>query len=490
MKMKVVFNKIQNAGKTMRVSTMISLLMATLAGCGDKSTDSGSAAADTGLQGEVDPDRYAFAHPNTGASSVSYSGQVFRQLLVDDMSGHLGGLTERIDNGWFPVPGELESELVFYFEFDSDTAGALAHDKAVNGTALQGTYDEVASGKDLVGKIAGNDEGGQHVDWTTDFVGWGSPGDTTPEGLVRLWFSTVDAQAIDWSNGTYPLDPSGDPVSSVTITAEGQDLTQLIDNFTRGAIAFSQATDDYLDDDIADKGLNAAHDGWVDGAPYTELEHSWDEGFGYFGASRDYPAWTDDDIADVGSVDGDGDGFVDLLSEVNWGHSVNCAKRDRGAVAATDFTDAAWTGFHGGRALLHRTAGTSLSDEEMGSLEGYRDQAVAAWEQAIAATVVHYINNTLQDTAAIGTADYDFSAHAKHWSEGKGFALLFQFNPRSPMTDSDFATLHTLLRDAPALEGDNLDAYTADLLTARALIGSTYGFDGANLGDEYGDNGW
>ena len=116
-----------------------------------------------------------------------------------------------------------------------------------------------------------------------------------------------------------------------------------------------------------------------------------------------------------------------------------------------------------------------------------------AWEKAISSSVVHYINDTLQDMGAIGTADYSFDDHAKHWSEMKGFALSFQFNPRSPMSGADFETLHGYFGVAPVLSsaGDAaLADYAADLLAARALIGEAYGFDSANLGDDDGTNGW
>ena len=55
-----------------------------------------------------------------------------------------------------------------------------------------------------------------------------------------------------------------------------------------------------------------------------------------------------------------------------------------------------------------------------------RNQAILAWENAIAATVVHYINDVLQDMSDFGTADYSFSSHAKHWGELKGFSLALQ----------------------------------------------------------------
>ncbi len=478
-----------------------------LTACGDKDVDDtghdheadadtySDTDADTDSDTDVDADTYAFSSSLSGGeNTVSFSGQTFRHLLIHDLKSHMGGMTERLDSGsWYPVSGEVIEELEFYLEFDSDAYGTVEHDYSAGSPVTQVTYDDVSSGKDLLGKLAGNDETGQHADWSTDFVGWEDDGVSSPEDLVRHWFDVVDAQAVDWSNGDIPLDPSGAPVPAVFVDAEGRDYQQLTQKFLLGAIAFSQGADDYLDDDIEDKGLNSDHSAVAEGKPYTTLEHQWDEGFGYFGASVGYGSWSDADIAEYEAMDADGNGEIDLLTEVCWGASVNAAKRDAGSSTGVDLTAEAWEGFHGGRTLLAETAGTELTAEQMTELQAHRDQAVSAWEAALAATVVHYVNDTLQDMGDMGTEDYSFGDHAKHWSELKGFALSLQFNPRSPLSDSDFATLHGHLGTAPVLEGASEQTqadYATDLLAARELIGTAYGFDTADLGDDNGDNGW
>ena len=103
--------------------------------------------------------------------------------------------------------------------------------------------------------------------------------------------------------------------------------------------------------------------------------------------------------------------------------------------------------------------------------------------------MIHYVNDTLQVMNTFGTDDYDFTEHAKVWSEMKGFALGFQFNPHSPLL-ADFDEIHNLFGDAPVLADGEVDAYRADLIAARDLIGAAYGFAAENLGDENGENGW
>jgi hypothetical protein len=479
-------------------------LSTTLSGCSsDKELETG----DTGMMTTTttttttnttsttvteDAPLYAFeSHFNDGESSVSYAGQSFRQIMMGDMKSYIGGLTADINDGTLvPESGDVRGNLVFYYDFD-DAGKGLPHGVSTDPAPLQATYADFPSRKSLTGKIAGNDETGQHKDWSTDFVGWGPKGSITPEGLVYTWFGMIDNAAVAWAAGDYAMDPWGNPVPSLHVTADGVNMQQMLEKFLRGAVSFSQGADDYMDDDTEGKGLlcdNTSPDD--EGKAYTALEHAWDEGFGYFGASINYASMSDSDIKDIGHADADDDGAIDLLSEKVYGHAVNAAKRDMGAVVATNYTKQAWDGFYQGRMVIDAAAGTALTDDAFAELQTHRDNAIDAWEKSIASTVVHYINDTLQDMNKLGADDgsYSFDDHAKHWSEMKGFALSFQFNPRSPMTDADFEAMHDLFGTAPAL--DNEAASRQNLIDARTLLGTAYGFDAANLGDDNGENGW
>lgn len=478
----------------MKVNALSLSLVLWLVGCASGIEPDTHTDPDPGDVLTVAPDLYAFPSRVAGMDSVSYSGQTFRQVLIADLKAHLGALTGRIDTGFFPAPGDVAAELTFYYEFDSSTSGAVPLGVSTTPPPLQSVYDDVSSDKDLAGKIAGADPVGQHRDWAAGLDGWEDPGATSPDALVRAWFDEVDAAAVARVGGVIPLDPDGVPVSAVTLTDDGVDYQQLLEKFLRGAVALSQGADDYLDDDEPGKGLLSDHGAVEEDKSYTALEHAWDEGFGYFGAARTFAGWTDDEIADPGYVDVDQDGAIDLGTEVSWGHSRNAGKRDVGSSAAapTDLTTQAWTAFHAGRALLAETT-TDLTPDELDELRGYRDQAVDAWEQAIAATVVHYINEVLQDMEAAGTSDYDYADHAKHWSELKGFALSFQFNPHSPLSDAQRAQLYAGIGDRPVLPSATpaeQQAYAQALREARTLLGSVHDFDPSNMGDDDGQNGW
>lgn len=463
-----------------------------LVACSGSGIDEPGAA---GPSSTVNPSLYDFeSHFEPGVSSVAHSGQTARQVLILDLKAHLGGITDRIDTGvLFPAAGDVNEELEFYFAFDGTTSGDIPLLLTTEPSSLQQTHGAISSSANLVGKIAGNDEVGQHRDWSVDLMGWDHPAVDTPESLVRHWFAEIDQAAVDRANAVVPVGPYGQPVPSVFLSADGVDRQQLLEKFLHGAVSFSQATDDYLDDDLDGKGLYANHELPDDGGPYTALEHAWDEGFGYFGASRVYGQLSDEQVSEERAHDAfEVDGVIDLGTEYCFGASVNAAKRDMGAVAPTNFTAQAWDGFHRGRAMLALTQGP-LTTDQMRELRGHRDAAVEGWEMALAATAIHYVNDTLQDMERFDTADYDFASHAKHWSELKGFAMAFQFNPRSPMSDEEFVELHALIGQAPVLPNAGaaaIDAYRADLLTARELIAQVYDFDAANLGDDSGNGGW
>jgi len=434
---------------------------------------------------------YTFENAD-GESTVSYSGQVARHELVLLLKDFIGSLSDGIADGSY-LPGSassVETDLDLYFECDAGLCEGLS---VGDGETLQQFLGEVSSGKNLVGKLAGNDDVTDHRDWDGGaFAGWA--GVDSPESLVRSWFHTLAVQSVAQVNGTYATSPEGSIIEQAYLTPEGLDLQQLIQKFLLGAIAFSQGTDDYLDDDVEGKGLLSSHL-LADGKAFTGLEHSWDEAFGYFGASRNYAQLSDVEIADGICMEMNSDGLVDLVSEVSRAHSVNAAKRDKGASVEdpTDFTALAWEGFVSGRQLLSETAGEELSADDFSALVGFRDQAVLAWEYSISATVVHYINDVLSDMDAFEDEDYSFPSHAKHWSELKGFALGLQFNPHSLLGDADFETFHALVGDAPVLAvagASEISDYKEDLLAARQILGTAYGFDTSNLGDDRGENGW
>ena len=465
------------------------------AGCGSSSGETSGPAA---------PDTYAFERE--GESTVAYTGQSTRQVLIEDLVGLLKSMSDDVlagrDLDRYDTADEVYALLTPLYEVggEADPSRMVPQLVSDDDATLQATYADF-NDANLLSKTAGNDSVTDHADWTGgDFEGWATANLTvnadgelgtpaTPEELIRGYFWTFSHQAASAATGSFPIDAA----TPLYLTPEGLDLSQLLEKFLLGAVAFSQGTDDYLDDDVDGKGLLAPNEIDADNA-YTTLEHQWDEAYGYFGAARDYSEYTDEEIAAAGGRveyangyhDSNGDELIDLLQEYNFAASVNAAKRDLGSSddAPTDFTADADSAFRDGRALI-TAAFESGEAVDLAALQAFRDVAVSTWEKAYAATAIHYINEVLSDMDDIGTSDYSFADHAKHWSELKGFALGFQFNPRSPMTDADFTALHQAVEDAPvgasATDPADDETYRAQLLEARTRIGDAYDFDEANV---------
>ncbi len=461
-------------------------------------------SSDSGTGGDTVPATYDFERD--GESTVAFVGQVTRQVLIQDLVSQMVGISDDVLGGRnldrYDTADEVFGLLVPLFELGGAADPTRALPALLDGgdSLLQTTYADLNEAK-LQDKIAGNDSVTDHRDWNGgDFVGWRTanlavdgegtqavPG--TPEELLRALLWTFADQASSGAVGDYPIDAT----TPLYLTPDGHDLTQLTEKFLLGAVNFSQAADDYLDDDVENKGLLTSNEVGEDN-PYTTLEHQWDEGWGYWGAARDYDDYTDDEIAGEGGrpeyasgyFDSNADDRIDLEREYNFGASVNAAKRDRGsdAAAQTDFTAEADLAWRTGRALI-TDAEARGEPVDLEALRTERDIVVRVWEQAYAATAIHYVNEVLGDMELAGTEDYSFADHAKHWSELKGFALSFQFNPRSPMSTSAFSELHAAVGDAPV--GASADApttdsaYRATLLEVRLLLGETYGFDEANI---------
>jgi hypothetical protein len=490
----------------------------------DGGADSGDGATDRGLGGLTVPETYSFeSRFMPGTSSVAYGGQVARQVLIADLVDFMESLSEEIRAGRYvarDVDGDgrtdtmaqtVRYDLGYWYDARAIEREGDRHHLEVDPplTFVQTTYGELSRTAYLREKVAGqNDAAVDHRDWSTRFVGFrdasvfrgASVDPSSPHGLLEVIFSTLAENAEDEAEGRIRRDPSGHPLPA-HLTERGLDLAELAENFMLGAIAFSQAADKYLDDDERNPGVGLLAPNTRAGTnPYTALEHAWDEGYGYFGAPRHASRIPLADLVGTSrAFDGNGDLRIDLMSEWLFKTARYAARRDMESApsARTSFFADAERAFRTGRAIIAR-AGETLTAAEMEALRAQREIVIQAWERALAANVVHYLNATIRQTLAIGTPDYDFEAHAAAWSEMKVFSMAAQFHRRSPMLVTEggeerIVTLHRLLRDAPVL-ADASEAerrsYVTDLLTARSLLARAYGFDAANLGDAMGRGGW
>ena len=460
------------------------------------------------------PETYSAAGKLNGGSDdgVSYSGQTARLVLQQKLTDYMVGLVEQ--EGEFDA---VSQGLRFYVT--GDGADFTNHEFATKGgdPVIPGpTYGDISSGKNLDGKIAGGDGagGGETSKLIGDeFFGWETGLDDTPLP-IELVYSWMDALALEATDGVDPTITIADGtevnIGTPLISKDGVHYRQLIQKFLSVSVNFSQGANDYLQTDFSSESSLAAYKDKT----YSTGAHKFDEGFGYYGASRDLNDYTDDEAAGKGGraeygngyYDSNGDGLIDLRGEFVFGHAQNCAKRDRKknaeGVAYTDFSKDAMDAFLVGRRILENAeAAGELTEAANEALQAQISIAAKTWEKCIAATVVHYINDVSADMADFSGenfADLDnFINLTKHWGEMKGFALGLQFSPLSPFRDGstdksvdDMKRVLALMGDAPmmpngsqngqAAAGDSAEAitkYLSDLEEARTILAEAYAFD-------------
>lgn len=420
-----------------------------------------------------------------GASTVSYTGQVARQALIERLKSYTSGLSSA--NTHDAVLARL-TKLYTAVDHSDEAFVGMAQ-----GTLpyAQGNIQDISSNKNLQAKTAGNDAKTDYKVWTSgnNFRGWldkdiaaGGGNINTPEGLIWAFFNSL-ADQVDEINR---VDTQGRSISKVYVTKKRQDLNQLIQKFLWGAIAYAQATDDYLSNDIQGKGLMAGN-AIVSGKGYTSVEHAWDEAFGYFGATINYNLFSDREIAGkTGRAafasqvnDANGDGQIDVVTEKIFGHAIYAGKRDiDDSSASLDLSRQAFNAFVAGRQILAKAGTNALTTAEMATLVTQKDRVISYWEKTMLASAAYYINSTLTDIAALKTDlsnDDHWNNYAKHWSELKGFALGLQFNPQSKISTAEFVRLHTYIGDSPELDPSRFDVYIANLEDARTMLLSAAG---------------
>ena len=187
------------------------------------------------------PATYAFERD--GASTVSFSGQSARL----EMAAELGT--------WLNTPIKTAAELDAMFN---------------DGTGF-GNPALAASGKKLGNKTASSSQASSTVKPLFDAM---------ITDVTTNVFPNVANDASAGTPGTY-TDPGG---RTVIINGKGHEVNQLFVKGLMGALVCDQIIWGYLSAGKLDGGTNVADNDagtLVDGKAYTQMEHYWDEGFGY-----------------------------------------------------------------------------------------------------------------------------------------------------------------------------------------------------------------
>ena len=334
--------------------------------------------------------------------STSYTGQVARHVLHNSLKKLAGK-----GNG-NPNP-ELKATMMSYYS--SKDAGRKIIDPTSKGEfkVKQTMVDEISKGKNLKGK-------------TYKGLVNGFPGQMSGPEVFEFLIDKASS-----SNKGF------DPVT-------GYNYPQLISKFMMGAVFYSQAVDNYLDEKMgADNKPN--NKPYKKGAHYTGKEHSWDEAFGYFGAPAHAMALNAKQVygiakrKDIKVADANGDGVVDLKTEMTFAHAYYAADSDK---AGTKYMHTIVDAFIKGRQLIRDADGAALTDEQRAKLMSYVKVIKTNWERVIAEAAFKYAGSCYKDLEKLrtivesnGDASKAFAAYGKHWGELKGFLMALETSGRS-----------------------------------------------------------
>ncbi|MGZ5244898.1 MAG: DUF4856 domain-containing protein [Bacteroidia bacterium] len=285
-------------------------------------------------------------------------------------------------------------------------------------------YADISTGKKLSDKIA-------------------SP---AADAQLRTWFDSLAVKS--GSNNPYVL-------------SSGIHLKEVIEKQIMGSVIYYRAVNDYL------LKIGTLDNNTVKAGEGTTMQHAWDEALGYFGAARDYNNYTDAQIINPGEKDSDGNGTINPNSEKNMFFAQTAAKRDVSTASLsgtdkTDFTKIIFDAFLKGR--------YAIDNKDYAARDEAQQTILTNWEKVIAASVIHYVNDTRENIQ-----NNDIAARNTHWSEIKSYFDIIPYNPSAKISTSNIEAVRNLLgNDVKDLTIEKLDQ-------VENIIKTTYGFTDAQV---------
>ncbi|MEL7340807.1 MAG: DUF4856 domain-containing protein, partial [Bacteroidota bacterium] len=318
------------------------------------------------------PATYAFTRD--GQSTVSFSGQTDRIK----MGGELGSAMKDFDNS----TAELLLEMYRNETASGEDASPFA-DASLN-SSTKSIKSKVAASRDF---FSTNTVDAAAI--KADFETWiNAQIDEVFPAQNELAAAGVPGQIADGSSTRY-------------INAKGLEYDQAVVKGLIGALMADQMLNNYLGTAVLDEGTNREDNdaGTVaEGKSYTNMEHKWDEAYGYlYGTSADAASpnatiGADDAFLNkyVGRVEGDDD-FAGIADEI-----YQAFKLGRAAIVAGDY---------------------ETRDEQADII---REKV----SEVIAIRAVYYL---IQGKNGLEAATPDFGAAFHDLSEGYGFIYSLQF---------------------------------------------------------------
>jgi hypothetical protein len=254
---------------------------------------------------------------------------------------------------------------------------------------------------------------------------------------IKGWFAdlgTASASTVAATDGTAGrLDKSEG--KTYLFDAKGFEPAQLIEKGIMGACFYYQATgvEGYLSD--TDGGLLADNSANAEGQDYTELQHHWDEGFGYLGAPTTFS------------------------SENTDGSQYHAKYSLKGEAGDMEIADNLMKAFYLGR--------KAIDDKDLTTAKAQALEVKKQWELAIVAAGIYYLNS------AAGDSFSNDAARMHELSEAYAFIWSLKFNENKVASVSQ-------VDEVLALLGDNFwTIEKTDIEAASKKLAELYSIDEA-----------
>lgn len=324
------------------------------------------------------PDTYEFLR--NGDNTVSFSGQTTRILMSQELVSKMSDFTTS------------ESTLLEMFS-NSDSSG---------GDVNPFSNEELnSSTKSIKSKVAAS----------ADFFSTNTAESATIKAQFDSWIKNQVEEIFPNENELAQMGVAGqiaDGTSSRYVSGKGLEYNQLVAKGLIGALMADQIVNNYLSPAVLDAGNNVEENNVstvVEGETYTNMEHKWDEAYGYlFGKSANSATPLDDLGADnflnkyLKRVNDDSD-FTGIAATI-----YNAFKKGRAAIVEEQYTE--------------RDKQADIIKEKISEIIGIR--------------AVYYLQQGKNALPASGTAFHDLS-------EGLGFVYSLRFT-RQAGTNSSYFT--------------------------------------------------
>lgn len=244
-----------------------------------------------------------------------------------------------------------------------------------------------------------------------------------------------------WSPGVAGIATTG--TKSYYFDANGVEYAQLVEKGLMGAVFYYQIAETYTREGKIGDAVD--NDNVTDGKG-TDMEHHWDEAFGYFGATKD--------LTEVNCQD------KLVAGEIRYHAKYAIKGSNAGLNTVGDVMDQFILGRYG------------ISNKKYDVRDAAAVQLRAEYEKIMVTTAIHYLNGAVANFADDAKRNHELS-------EAYAFIISVYYNTDKVMPTSEIEAVVNIFKEdvGGIMETSFLQTTVADINSARNILSAAYGLD-------------